>query len=102
MANEELDEEDTRSVLIRDYLEHLKQRKSFGTGDSVVTLEGPLAHKELVVVKVRENGMVQIVKTPEIPTIEIKLHELYHIDDYHKAFEVALREEHQMKSRRPS
>ena len=82
-----------KKATIENILRNLEQKKPFGPGDFVATLEGPHAHKGLMVVEIKENGMIKIAPAPNMPTIEINEAELFHFDDYHEAFKVALIEE---------
>jgi len=76
----------------------LEDKKSFGPGDLVATIEGPYANIGLMVVEVNENGTTRVAPAPNTATIEIPTDKLYHIDDYHEAFKVALIEEQIGKS----
>ena len=85
--------QDFKKATIEEVLENLEQKKPFGVGDLVITLEGPHAHIGLMVVELKDDGMVRIAPAPNTPTIEIHESKLFHFDDYHEAFKVALVEE---------
>ena len=78
---------------IEDILSNSEQKKSYRPGDIVTTLEGPHAHIGLMVVELKENGMVRVAPAPNTPTVEIHESKLFHFDDYHEAFKAALIEE---------
>lgn len=82
-----------KRATIKEVLTILEQKKPFGPSDIVTTLEGPYAHIGLMVVELKENGIVRIAPAPNMPTIEIHESKLFHFDDYHEAFKLALIEE---------
>lgn len=93
---------ETRIMLMENYLKNLAQKKPFEIGDVAITLHGPHAFEKVRVLNVKENGMVEIVLPSDASNkIEMSSNDLYHSDDYYKAFETALREEPR-ESRRPS
>lgn len=75
--------------------------KSFGPGDLVTTLEGPYAHKGLMVVEKRTDGIVLILPAPHEVHVEIPHDQLFHFDDYHEAFKVALIEAQELNPNQP-
>lgn len=93
---------------IIDYLTHLENKKSFVAGDSVFRTQGSHAHKELVVTKIDDDGITEVLPVPDTPTfntspLKIPSRELYHYDDYQNAFGYALAEDqHDARERRPS
>ncbi|MFA5926507.1 MAG: hypothetical protein WC831_06335 [Parcubacteria group bacterium] len=82
-----------KKATIEDILANLEKKKPFVVSDLVATIEGPYAHIGLMVVEFKEDGMVRIAPAPNTPTVEIHESKLFHIDDYHEAFKVALVEE---------
>lgn len=81
-----------RKQTIKEYLEGLEQKRVFGPGDLVTTVEGPYANQGLMVVEKRKDGTVMIAPAPNTPAIPMQESELYHFDDFHTAFRAALQE----------
>ena len=85
-----------KKATIKNVLESLRpeEKKAFGPGDLVTTLEGPYAHKGLMVVEKKDDGMVRIAPAPNTPA-DVEIHEskLWHLNDYSEALKVALVEE---------
>lgn len=84
---------DFKKATIEHVLSTIEEKKPFDVGDLVMTLEGPHAHMGLMVVEKKEDGIVRIAPAPNTPTEEIHESKLWHFDDYHEAFKVALIEE---------
>lgn len=78
---------------IKEILNNLKNKKPFEQGDIVTTLDGPYAHKGLMFIERKANGMVTVAIKDHEPAIEINASELFHVDDYQKAIERTLVEE---------
>lgn len=93
--------EDFKKATIKDVLEKIGEKKPFGPGDIVTTLDGLYAHKGLMVVEIKDDGMVRIAPEPNTPTIEIPGSDLWHFDDYHEAFKAALVEEQNINLDKP-
>lgn len=89
-----------RNAVIERVLSALQERKPFGVGDIVATLHGPYAHQGMMVVEIKDNGETRVAPAPNTPTVELKADDLYHFDDYHEAFKVALIEEQSRPQRK--
>ena len=81
-----------RKQTIKERLEGLKQKRVFGPGDLVTTIEGPYANQGLMVVEKKTDGTVMIAPAPNTPAIPMQESMLYHFDDFHDAFRAALQE----------
>lgn len=81
-----------RKYRIEEYLKRLKQKRVFGPGDLVTTVEGPYANKGLMVVEKKDDGTVMIAPAPNTPAMPMQESQLYHFEDFRDAFRTALQE----------
>lgn len=90
-----------------------KEKRPIAAGNIVVVLDEQAGYEPFHVVKVRENGMVQVSEIPKEPAstptfsktrqvFEAPLSDVYRIEDWHEAFETTLQYQQKANSNRLS
>ena len=81
-----------KEEIIKTVLSRLEahERKPVELGNIVVTLSGPYAGTGLMLVEIKADGHVRVSPGKGLPTIDLNMSDVYHFDDYHEAFKVAL------------
>ena len=83
-------EKAVRKFFLFEYLKNLKEKRAFGSGDFVTTIEGEFAGQNLMVVEKLASGMVKIAPAPNMPIVELYESKLFHFEDFHDAYREAL------------